>query len=117
MENLDKNNKNELEYNNLSRNELIKLESKKKTKKDKIIDALFLKLPYISGIICILEYTLIPDNSINPNPMTYIYFIICLLGLYSIYLLYGLFKRELIILAHLKKFATMLHFILEFFYF
>lgn len=41
MENLDKNNKNELEYNNLSRNELIKLESKKKTKKDKIIDALF----------------------------------------------------------------------------
>lgn len=73
---------------------LLNLKVRKKTKKDKIIDALFLKLPYISGIICILEYTLIPDNSINPNPMTYIYFIICLLGLYSIYLLYGLFKKR-----------------------
>ena len=49
----------------LTRQELHELETKEKTGKERLIEKLILVLPEICAVTAILEYMLIPDNSMN----------------------------------------------------
>ena len=51
----------------LTRQELHELETKEKTGKERLIEKLILVLPEICAVTAILEYMLIPDNSMNRN--------------------------------------------------
>ena len=42
-------------------------------------------LPNICGIVAILEYQLIPNNSANKNPATYLVMLILFVAAYNIY--------------------------------
>lgn len=69
----------------LTRQELHELETKEKTGKERLIEKLILVLPEICAVTAILEYMLIPDNSMNRNPYTYLGFLILMRVLYNGY--------------------------------
>lgn len=69
----------------LTRQELHELETKEKTGKERLIEKLILVLPEICAVTAILEYMLIPDNSMNRNPYTYLGFLILMMVLYNGY--------------------------------
>ena len=60
---------------NLTRKQLLELERKKKTKLQLWADLIVFFLPFIGGLIAVLEYKLIPDNSRNANPFVYEWFL------------------------------------------
>ena len=69
----------------LTRQELHELETKEKTGKERLIEKLILVLPEMCAVTAILEYMLIPDNSMNRNPYTYLGFLILMMVLYNGY--------------------------------
>lgn len=76
----------------LTRQQLLEMEEKEKTPFQKFLDYLIVSLPVICGLISICEYVLIPDNSANKNPNTYLYFLIILLVLYSLRAAFSVIK-------------------------
>lgn len=70
---------------NLTRKELVELEREKKTKLQRWMDLVIWLLPFLGGVVAILEYTLLPDNSRNANPTVYLGFLIVLLAAYGVY--------------------------------
>ena len=70
---------------NLTRKQLLELERKKKTKLQLWADLLIFFLPFVGGLIAVLEYKLIPDKSRNANPFVYEYFLYILMAAYAIY--------------------------------
>ena len=54
---------------NLTRQQLKELEQKKLTPVQRFFELIIMILPLVCGIIAILEYKLIPDNSRNATPM------------------------------------------------
>lgn len=70
---------------NLTRKELVELEREKKTKLQRWMDLVIWLLPFLGGVVAILEYTLLPDNSRNANPSVYLGFLIVLLAAYGVY--------------------------------
>lgn len=69
----------------LTRSELFDLERKERTKAQYYLDIIICFLPIVAGVIAILEYLLIPDNSLNLNPHMYTGFLVILIAAYIIY--------------------------------
>ncbi len=69
----------------LTRKELAELEREKKTKLQRWMDLVIWLLPFLGGVVAILEYALLPDNSRNANPMVYLGFLVVLLVAYAVY--------------------------------
>ena len=78
----------------LTRQQLLNLERKKKTKFQRWMDLVICLLPFVTGLLAIWEYITIPDNSRNANPGVYLTFLIVLLAAYAVY-----FVVSLVILA------------------
>lgn len=57
--------------NKLTREQLLELEEREKTPKQKRADLFFVFMPLVCGMIALLEYLLMPD--VNANPMPYLY--------------------------------------------
>lgn len=77
----------------LTRQQLRELEEKEKTLGQKILYWIINILPIICGIVAVLEYKLIPDNSPNDNPNTYLGFLFVLIGAFVIYLLFATIRK------------------------
>ena len=69
----------------LTRRQLLELEREKKTKLQLWLDLIIWLLPFAAGIVAVLEYTQIPDNSMNRNPQVYLVFLILLIVAYGVY--------------------------------
>lgn len=69
---------------NLTRRELKELEEKEKTPVQKVIEMIVMLLPLVCGGVAIAEYLMIPDKTINRNPMLYVYVLIFCMGLYFV---------------------------------
>lgn len=78
----------------LTRQQLRELEEKEKTKGQLLFDRFMVILPILCGIIAVLEYMLIPDNSPNSNPYTYLTFVVVLIAAYILYLLFAAMKKS-----------------------
>jgi len=76
----------------LTRKQLIELERKKKSRPQRYFDLLVTLFPICAGIVALMEYLMIPDNSRNPNPHVYTAFIILLIFAYLVYYLICLIK-------------------------
>lgn len=76
----------------LTRQELLELEEKEKTPLQKFLDCVIVALPLICGLAAVLEYQLIPDNSPNKNPNTYLFFLLILIAIYAVRAAVGVFK-------------------------
>ena len=73
----------------LTREQLMELEERVKTPRQKFFDKVFLALPPVMGAIALAEYNILPD--LNPNPMPYLYtgFLTVLIAAYIIALIAG----------------------------
>ena len=60
--------------NKLTRAQLMELEERDKTPREKLLDAIITFLPIVALVIGLAEYLLIPD--INPNPMPHMYTVV-----------------------------------------
>lgn len=69
----------------LTRQELRELESKEKTDAQRLAEKVILFFPNVCGLIAVSEYMLIPDNSMNRNPYTYLGFLILMMIFYNGY--------------------------------
>ena len=69
----------------LTRQQLLNLERKKKTRFQRWMDLIICLLPFVAGLIAVLEYTKIPDNSRNANPGVYLGFLYILIAAYAVY--------------------------------
>ena len=78
---------------NLTRRELKELEEKEKTPIQKAFEFIIMILPLICGVIAILEYLLIPDKTMNKNPMYYIYVLVIFMAAYFCYSCFAGYKR------------------------
>jgi len=78
----------------LTKEDIIELESKPKTKLEIILDYVISFLPVIFGVIHILEYVLIPNHGFNKSTNVYAYFIGLLTFITFIYYIVGLFKKN-----------------------
>lgn len=78
---------------NLTRRELKELEEKEKTPIQKAFEFIIMILPLICGVIAILEYLLIPDKTMNKNPMYYIYVLVIFMVAYFCYSCFAGYKR------------------------
>ncbi len=79
---------------NLTRSQLKKLETKEKTAWQKTLEAITLALPIVCGIVAILEYLILPNNSRNYNPFAYIYVMGAFILAYVVYLVIGIVKKR-----------------------
>ena len=70
---------------NLTRRQLKELEEKKKTPAQKVLEAIIMNLPLVCFAIALLEYLIIPNNSRNKNPWTYVYVLSFTVAVYFIY--------------------------------
>ena len=69
----------------LTRQQLLNLERKKKTRFERWMDLIICILPFLAGGVAIWEYVTIPDNSRNANPFVYEWFLYLLMGAYAAY--------------------------------
>ncbi len=79
----------------LTRQQLKELEQKEKSPLRKFLDLVILLLPVLCGFAAMAEYKLIPDNSPNSNPNTYLGFLIVLVVAYIAYLVFGIIKNKM----------------------
>ena len=70
---------------NLTRRQLKELEEKKKTPIQKVFETIIMCLPLICFGVALLEYLVLPNNSRNRNPWTYVYVLCFTIGIYTIY--------------------------------
>ena len=90
-----KNLKNEspTQLNKLTRQQLRELEAKKKTPMQVWLHRFLTILPAICGILAILEYKFVPDNSPNANPNTYLWVLVGFISLYLLYMVFAIIKK------------------------
>lgn len=82
--------------NNLTRERLIELETRPKTKKQKILDIIKLILPTIMGLVSVFEYISYPNfknDAIQTN--VYVVFIWSLLILYTCFFVFSFFNKKI----------------------
>ncbi len=77
----------------LTRQQLRELEEKEKSRGQKILDGIICILPLVCGGVAVWEYLMIPDNSPNNNPNTYLGFLLVLIAVFAVYLAYGFVKK------------------------
>ena len=71
----------------LTRRQLKELEEKEKTPAQKTAEAIILLLLLLCGGIALLEYLLVPNNSRNRNPWSYVWVLGAALSVYTVCLL------------------------------
>ena len=81
------------ELQKLTRQQLKDLERKELTPLQRFFELIIMILPLLCGIIAILEYTLIPDNSRNANPGVYLTCLILLVIAYNVWGWFTAYKR------------------------
>lgn len=69
---------------NLTRRELKELEEKEKTPLQKVLEVIIMILPVICGGVAIAEYLLLPDLTMNKNPMYYVYVLVICIVAYAV---------------------------------
>lgn len=78
----------------LTRSELKKLETREKTAFQKVLEVITIALPIICGLVAMLEYMILPNQSRNYNPYAYLYVLGAFMLAYAIYLTVGLVRRR-----------------------
>lgn len=90
----------------LTRRQLRELEEKEKTPAQKTAEAVIMVLPLLCGGIALLEYLLVPNNSRNRNPWSYVWVLGAALAVYIVCLLAAVIGKQ-----HGKKdFYELLHY-------
>ena len=77
----------------LTRQQLRELEEKEKTKGQILFDRFMILLPILCGLFAIFEYKVVPDNSANSNPNTYMGLLGVLIGIYVVYIIFAFAKK------------------------
>ncbi len=77
----------------LTRQQLRELEERQKSPLRKLLDKLLILLPFACGGVAAAEYLMLPDNSPNNKPMTYLGLLIVLMVAYLLYNLYAGWKK------------------------
>ncbi len=77
----------------MTRQQLKELEEKEKTGWQKALDWIIMLLPFVCGMVAMLEYWMVPNGSPNDNPYTYVWFLVVLIGAYLIYFIYSAAKK------------------------
>lgn len=93
---ISENTKNTMDQENLqhlTRQQLKELEAKEKTGWQKALDWIIMLLPFVCGMVAMLEYWMVPNGSPNDNPYTYVWFLVVLIGAYLIYFIYSAAKK------------------------
>lgn len=83
--------------NGLTRQELCELEAREKTDAQRFVEKVILFFPNVCGIAVVLEYMLIPNNSMNRNPYTYLGFLILMIIFYNGYGLHCFYYLQVMI--------------------
>lgn len=97
----------------MTKDELLELENRPKTKKDILLDRLICALPIGMGLLALAEYHFLPDVAKNFNPHYYVYFLGGLLTLSGIYFILSLFnKRVFKKLRYIAPFHVLVYFLL-----
>ena len=78
----------------LTRRQLRELEEKEKTPAQKTAEAVILLLPLLCGGIALLEYLLVPNNSRNRNPWSYVWVLGAALAVYLVCLLVAVIGKR-----------------------
>lgn len=78
----------------LTRRQLKELEEKEKTPAQKLVETIIMVLPILCGGIALAEYLIIPNNSRNPKPWSYVWVLGIAIGAYLVCLLISLIKKN-----------------------
>ena len=78
----------------LTRRQLRELEEKEKTPAQKTAEAVIMVLPLLCGGIALLEYLLVPNNSRNRNPWSYVWVLGAALAVYIVCLLAAVIGKQ-----------------------
>ena len=78
----------------LTRRQLRELEEKEKTPAQKTAEAVIMVLPLLCGGIALLEYLLVPNNSRNRNPWSYVWVLGAALVVYIVCLLAAVIGKQ-----------------------
>ena len=78
----------------LTRRQLKELEEKEKTPAQKAAEAVIMVLPLLCGGIALLEYLLVPNNSRNRNPWSYVWALGAALAVYLVCLLAAVWQKK-----------------------
>lgn len=78
----------------LTRRQLKELEEKEKTPAQKLAETIIMVLPILCGGIALAEYLIIPNNSRNPKPWSYVWVLSIAIGAYLVCLLISLIKKN-----------------------
>ena len=91
---IDKASADSMHLGQLTRQQLRDLETKTMTPFQRFMELVIMLLPNICGIVAILEYQLIPNNSANKNPYTYLVMLLLFIAAYNIYGWIAAYKRH-----------------------
>ena len=78
----------------LTRRQLKELEEKEKTPAQKTAEAVVLILPLLCGCIAMLEYLILPNNSRNGKPWSYVWVLGVAMAAYALCLLTALVQKH-----------------------
>ncbi len=78
----------------LTRRQLKELEEKEKTPAQKTAEAVIMVLPLLCGGIALLEYLLVPNNSRNRNPWSYVWVLGAALAVYLVCLIAAVWRKK-----------------------
>ncbi len=78
----------------LTRRQLKELEEKEKTPAQKLAETIIMVLPILCGGIALAEYLIIPNNSRNPKPWSYVWVLGIAIGAYLVCLLISFIKKN-----------------------
>lgn len=90
----------------LTRRQLRELEKKEKTPAQKTAEAVIMVLPLLCGGIALLEYLLVPNNSRNRNPWSYVWVLGAALAVYLVCLIAAVWRKK----AGKRQFYDTLHY-------
>lgn len=79
----------------ITREQLLEMERKPKTKKDHILEKIYIFLPIVMGLLHLIEYYYMPNFQVNSNTHVYGIFLGILLLMYITALLIGYFKKDI----------------------
>ncbi len=90
----------------LNRRQLKELEETEKTRSQKMWEAVVMVLPIFCGMIALAEYLVLPNNSRNGRPWSYVWVLGIAIAAYIVCLLYAVIKRK----GGEKQFFEKLHY-------
>ncbi len=77
----------------LTRRQLKELEEKEKTPAQKTVEAIIMILPLLCGCIAMAEYVILPNNSRNSKPWSYVWVLGAAMCIYLVCFIVSLIRR------------------------